>query len=203
VKQSFERLRTREAFPVILLLGIDPPDEYAPRSAEALWTGAVLIVAERRLEFVEVPNRNNFPTLIWRRHFEQADERLESPGIDIEIERRQVCVAVTEPSANHADRCIDEVNLNRGSRSVRQINIPDAVLAQKESVIENHINAAPKKLRCCVPNQRATREDSPCVLVMADRTDRVPPEQGDQPTVKRKNDAVPIRAKPERVCCFA
>lgn len=62
--------------------------------------------------------------------------------VDMEVERWQLRIPTLEPRANHLERRVNKVNLRLGSDRGRQSDVPNAVLSQKESVVEDDADPA-------------------------------------------------------------
>src|SRR5262245_60098625 len=127
-----------------------------------------LSIGARRAGFPEVRDDNNLGTLVRRRHFEQPQEPQQSPGIDMEVVSRQVCVPLFEPRSEQGHRRVDEMNLRSCPYSVRECDVTHPVIAKEEAIVKDYINGAPEKLRRHVPDQLSTSEHSSRVLFVTD-----------------------------------
>jgi hypothetical protein len=89
-------------------------------------------------------NHDQVCSLAIGRPLEHRTEPKERFGIDSEVERRQVNVAVLKSSAHHVERRIEVVDFRCSLDRPGERNVPHAMMAEKEAVIQHDINGSPQ-----------------------------------------------------------
>jgi len=65
--------------------------------------------------------------------------------IYVKVEGRQSCVSRIEPHANGVKRCVEIVGCRGGTERRCERDVPHAMIAKKEAVVEDDVHSAPEE----------------------------------------------------------